>query len=80
MGIHLRTTLHLPSFLPTLVLLAPRILQPAEQTPLTALRLGQLALEVGMPPGVLNIVTGLGPDAGAPLVSHKGVDKVWTRM
>lgn len=37
---------------------------------------GELALEAGLPPGVLNIITGNGPDAGAPLVSHRGVDKV----
>ena len=61
--------------LPTPALL-PLPTQPAEQTPLTALRLGQLALDAGLPPGVLNIVTGMGPDAGAPLVVHKGVDKV----
>ncbi|GAX73966.1 hypothetical protein CEUSTIGMA_g1416.t1 [Chlamydomonas eustigma] len=52
------------------------ILKVAEQTPLTALLLGQLALEAGIPPGVLNILTGFGPQAGAPLCSHRGVDKV----
>ncbi|MGI8784668.1 MAG: aldehyde dehydrogenase family protein [Acidobacteriota bacterium] len=52
------------------------ILKPAEQTPLTALRLGELALEAGLPEGVLNIVTGLGPTAGASLVRHAGVDKI----
>jgi aldehyde dehydrogenase (NAD+) len=51
------------------------VLKPAEQTPLTALRLGQLAVEAGFPPGVLNIVTG-GPDTGKALVQHAGVDKV----
>ena len=51
------------------------ILKPAEQTPLTALRLGELALEAGFPPGIINIVTGFG-DAGAALVAHRGVDKV----
>ncbi len=51
------------------------ILKPAEQTPLTALRLGELALEAGFPPGIINIVTGFG-DAGAALVAHPGVDKV----
>ncbi|MFQ3662386.1 MAG: aldehyde dehydrogenase family protein, partial [Chloroflexaceae bacterium] len=51
------------------------VLKPAEQTPLTALRLGELALEAGIPPGVLNIVTGYG-DAGAALSRHPGVDKV----
>ena len=51
------------------------VLKPAEQTPLTALRLGQLALEAGLPPGVLNIITG-GPEAGRELVKHPGVDKL----
>jgi phenylacetaldehyde dehydrogenase len=51
------------------------VLKPAEQTPLTALRLGELALEAGFPPGVINIVTGFG-EAGAALVAHPGVDKV----
>jgi phenylacetaldehyde dehydrogenase len=51
------------------------VLKPAEQTPLTALRLGELALEAGFPPGVLNVVTGFG-DAGAALVAHPGVDKI----
>jgi phenylacetaldehyde dehydrogenase len=52
------------------------VLKPAEQTPLTALRLGELALEAGVPEGVLNIVPGLGGDAGAALAAHPGVDKV----
>jgi acyl-CoA reductase-like NAD-dependent aldehyde dehydrogenase len=51
------------------------VLKPAEQTPLTALRLGELALEAGIPPGVLNVVTGDGP-TGAALVDHPGVDKI----
>jgi len=51
------------------------VLKPAEQTPLTALRLGQLALEAGFPPGIFNVVTGFG-DAGAALVAHPGVDKI----
>src|SRR5260370_35689004 len=51
------------------------VLKPAEQTPLTALRLGELALEVGMPPGVLNVLTGDG-ESGAALVDHPEVDKV----
>src|SRR3984957_2679113 len=51
------------------------VLKPAEQTPLTALRLGELALEVGFPPGVLNILTGDG-ETGAALVDHPGVDKI----
>ncbi|APW58651.1 aldehyde dehydrogenase family protein [Paludisphaera borealis] len=52
------------------------ILKPAEQTPLTALRLGELAMEAGFPAGVINIVPGFGETAGAPLVAHKGVDKI----
>jgi phenylacetaldehyde dehydrogenase len=52
------------------------VLKPAEQTPLSALRLGELALEAGLPEGVLNIVTGFGEDAGGPLASHPDVDKV----
>lgn len=52
------------------------ILKPAEQTPLTALRLGELALEAGVPPGVLNIVTGFGNPVGAAIAEHPGIDKV----
>ena len=52
------------------------ILKPAENTPLTALRLGELALEAGVPPGVLNVVPGFGHIAGAALVRHPDVDKV----
>jgi phenylacetaldehyde dehydrogenase len=51
------------------------ILKPAEQTPLSALRLGELALEAGIPAGVLNVITGEG-DAGAALAAHNDVDKV----
>jgi phenylacetaldehyde dehydrogenase len=51
------------------------VLKPAEQTPLTALRLGELLLEAGFPPGVVNIVSGFG-DAGAALASHPDVDKI----
>jgi acyl-CoA reductase-like NAD-dependent aldehyde dehydrogenase len=51
------------------------ILKPAEQTPLTALRLGELALEAGFPAGVLNVVTGDG-STGAALVDHPGIDKI----
>ena len=51
------------------------VLKPAEQTPLTALRLADLFAEAGFPDGVVNIVTGF-PEAGAALSSHKGVDKV----
>jgi phenylacetaldehyde dehydrogenase len=52
------------------------VLKPAEQTPLSALRLAELMLEAGLPPGVLNVVTGFGEAAGAPLAAHPGVDKI----
>jgi acyl-CoA reductase-like NAD-dependent aldehyde dehydrogenase len=52
------------------------VLKPAEQTPLTALELGRIGLEAGLPPGVLNVVTGLGPEAGGPLLTHPMVDKI----
>jgi betaine-aldehyde dehydrogenase len=52
------------------------VLKPAEQTPLTALFLGHLLLEAGVPAGVVNIITGDGPTAGASLVTHPQVDKI----
>jgi len=52
------------------------VLKPAEQTPLTALRLGELIQEAGIPDGVVNIVTGFGPTAGAAIAAHPDVDKV----
>jgi len=52
------------------------VLKPAEETPLSALRLGELALEAGIPPGVLNVVPGFGPTAGAALVAHTGVNAI----
>jgi len=52
------------------------VLKPAEQTPMTALRLGELLCEAGLPDGVVNIVPGYGETAGAPLAAHEGVDKV----
>src|SRR5690606_21130952 len=52
------------------------VLKPAEQTSLTALRLAELAIEAGLPPGVLNVVTGLGRTAGERLVRHPDVDKI----
>ncbi|NJM73220.1 MAG: aldehyde dehydrogenase family protein [Scytonema sp. RU_4_4] len=52
------------------------ILKPAEQTPLSAIRLGELICEAGFPDGVVNIVTGYGETAGAPLAAHPDVDKV----
>ncbi|HSH71868.1 MAG TPA: aldehyde dehydrogenase [Methylophilaceae bacterium] len=50
------------------------ILKPSEKSPLTALRLGDLAIEAGIPAGVLNVVPGFGPDAGTPLAMHMDVD------
>lgn len=52
------------------------VLKPAELTPLTAVRLAELALEAGMPPGVLNVVQGLGTVAGQAIADHPDVDKV----
>jgi len=52
------------------------ILKPAEETPLTALRLTDLIAEIGFPPGVFNLLTGFGDSAGAALTAHPGVDKV----
>ena len=53
------------------------VLKPAEQTPLTALRIGELAMEAGFPDGVVNIITGFGPDsAGEAISNHMDIDKV----
>ncbi len=52
------------------------VLKPAEQTPLSAIRLGELIQEAGIPDGVVNIITGFGETAGAALAAHDGVDKV----
>ena len=52
------------------------ILKPASQTPLTALALGEIALEVGLPPGVLNVLTGPGSTVGQAIVEHPGIDKI----
>ena len=51
------------------------VLKPAEQTPLTALKLGELVVEAGFPAGVVNIVTG-GPETGKAIVAHPGIDKI----
>jgi aldehyde dehydrogenase (NAD+) len=51
------------------------VMKPAEQTPLTTLRLGELAVEAGFPAGVINIVTG-GPGTGKAIVQHPGIDKI----
>jgi aldehyde dehydrogenase (NAD+) len=52
------------------------LMKPAEQTPLSALRIGELILEAGFPPGVVNILPGFGPTAGAAIARHMDVDKV----
>ena len=52
------------------------LLKPAEQTPLTALRVGELIIEAGFPAGVVNLLPGYGPTAGAAIAWHNGVDKV----
>src|ERR1700740_660296 len=52
------------------------VLKPAEQTPLTALEFAKWFGEVGLPPGVVNIITGFGETAGAPLVQHPDVNKI----
>ena len=52
------------------------VMKPAEQTPLTCLRLARLAQKAGIPDGVINVVPGYGPTAGASIVKHHGVDKV----
>jgi phenylacetaldehyde dehydrogenase len=52
------------------------VLKPAEETPFTALRLGELCLEAGIPPGVVNVVTGYGHEAGAAIAAHPDVDMI----
>src|SRR6266851_6122052 len=52
------------------------VLKPAEQTPLTALRVAELAQEVGFPDGVINVIPGYGPTAGAAISSHMDIDNV----
>ena len=52
------------------------VMKPAEQTPITALKMGELAQEAGFPDGVINIVNGMGETAGAALVAHPDVDKI----
>nr|CAB3487304.1 unnamed protein product [Digitaria exilis] len=61
---------------PSLAAGCTTVLKPSELASLTCLELGAICTEVGLPPGVLNIITGLGPEAGAPLSSHPDVDKV----
>lgn len=52
------------------------VVKPAEQTPLSGVKLGEIAVEAGLPPGVLNVIPGFGEEAGAPLASHPEVDGV----
>jgi len=52
------------------------VFKPAEQAPLTTIRLGELIQETGLPPGVVNILPGMGPGAGAAIAGHPGIDKV----
>lgn len=52
------------------------ILKPASQTPLTAIALGEIAVEIGLPPGVLNVLTGPGSTLGQAIVEHPGIDKI----
>ena len=52
------------------------VLKPAPSTPLTALELGKIGLEAGLPEGVLNVVTGPGPELGQAIVDHPGIDKI----
>jgi acyl-CoA reductase-like NAD-dependent aldehyde dehydrogenase len=52
------------------------ILKPASQTPLTAIAFGEIAREVGLPPGVLNVITGRGATVGQAIVAHPGIDKI----
>jgi len=61
---------------PALAAGATMVLKPSELTPVTALELGAIAEAVALPPGVLNVVTGTGPDAGSPLTLHPDVDKL----
>jgi aldehyde dehydrogenase (NAD+) len=52
------------------------VMKPAEQTPLTALRVGELALEAGFPAGVINLINGMGETTGAAMVVHPDIDKI----
>jgi len=61
---------------PALVAGCTVVLKPAEQTSLTAMRLGELVVEAGFPAGVVNIITGMGETAGDQMVRHKDIDKI----
>lgn len=64
------------SICPTLATGCTLVLKPAEEAPLSALRLAELMMEAGLPPGVINVVPGPGATAGAALAAHPGVDKI----
>ncbi|MDQ3170917.1 MAG: aldehyde dehydrogenase family protein [Acidobacteriota bacterium] len=61
---------------PALAMGNTMVLKPASQTPLTALAFGDICREVGLPPGVLNIITGSGGSVGQSIVEHPGIDKI----
>jgi len=61
------------SLAPTLASGCTTVVKPSEYTPLTTLRLAQLFVEAGLPPGVFNVVTGLGPSTGKALAEHPGL-------
>ncbi|MEU6579077.1 aldehyde dehydrogenase family protein [Streptomyces sp. NPDC046805] len=61
---------------PALAVGCTSVIKPAEETPVTAIRLAELCLEAGIPPGVVNVVTGVGEEAGGALAAHPRVDKV----
>ena len=61
---------------PTLATGSTIVIKPSEVTPLATLRLADLALDAGVPPGVINVVNGLGGEAGQALVDHPLVDKI----
>jgi acyl-CoA reductase-like NAD-dependent aldehyde dehydrogenase len=63
------------SLAPTLASGCTTVVKPSEYTPLTTLRLAQLFVEAGLPPGVFNVVTGLGPTTGKALAEHQGINK-----
>lgn len=62
--------------LPALAAGCTVVLKPSELAPLSCLLLAEMLTDAGLPAGVLNVVTGLGPDAGAPLSNHEGIDKI----
>ena len=65
-----------PLLAPLLAVGCTVVVKPSEKTPLTALLMAKLIKDAGFPPGVVNIVSGFGPDCGAALAKHPDVDKV----